>query len=661
MCGISGIVQVDDRALDFTLLEAMSGSLVHRGPDGEGYVLLSGQRRDKPLSVSGKLSNGLVNGRYIAGLGHQRLAIVDLTPLGHQPMGTEDGQFWITYNGEVYNAPELRGELMALGHRFRSSSDTEVVLEAFRRWGHACLDRLNGMFAFAVWDDMEERLFCARDRFGIKPFYYRWDTRQFLFASEIKALLLDPSYRRVPNQAAILDYLILSRHDHTSETFFQGIHQLAPGEWLTVRQRNGRESCVERKRWWRLPGGIERVSEDEAAARTRELLEDSVRLALRADVQVGSCLSGGLDSSAIVCLMSRVLVGDSQNRLSHGRAENGALKVPLTFSSCHKDPRFDERPYIRAVLARTGAVNNEVFPDPERLFGNLMDILWHQEEPFAGTSVLAQWEVMRSAGAAGVKVLLDGQGADELFLGYPGYMGSRLADCIRTGQWIVGAREWRAWRRVHGGLQPTALAGIARGLLPGGPVGWLRSRILGDDEWLARDFARRERRPRPFWDPLLSSGRTVLGAHMARGLLRDLPALLHYEDRNAMAFSVEARVPFLDHRLVEWLARLPPELELRQGMTKMVLREAMAGILPEEVRLRSDKMGFATPEDHWLRVALRPHIETMLESKSMGSRPYWRMPVLKAWYRRYCDGQLAVGPTVWRWINLECWLRRFCD
>lgn len=633
--------------MDWRLLEAMTGSLAHRGPDGEGYVLLAAREQEKPLAVTGALS-GVLGARlegFSVGLGHRRLAIIDLTQLGHQPMGTEDGRLWITYNGEVYNAPELRRELSALGHRFRSTTDSEVVLEGYRRWGRECLARLNGMFAFAIWDGRDRTLACARDRFGIKPFYYRQDQQRFLFASEIKALVQDPGFRRRPNDRMVYDYLTLSLLDHTDETCFEGIRQLRPGEWMTVHAATGGGPLVQRERWWQLPEGIEPVGPDEAAVRTRELLEDSVRLELRADVPIGSCLSGGLDSSSIVCLMSRLLAGGP----------------PQTFSSCDPAPRFDERPYIRSVIAKTGVTNQEVFPDCQELIEHLPEILWHQDEPFAGTSILAQWAVMRAVGRAGVKVLLDGQGADELLCGYPSHAGSRLADLIRSGRWLTGLREWAAWRRVHGGLQSAALAGLVRGLLPAGPARWLRSRVTAERTWLARDFARREdERSGPEQVPP-PSARSVLGAHHVRSLTQDLPALLHYEDRNSMAFGVEARVPFLDHRLVEWLVRLPPDLKLRKGMTKVVLREALAGILPEQVRQRPDKMGFVTPEDDWLRGPLRPKIEELLASERLRSRPYWRAEVLSGWYRRYCEGQVAIGPTIWRWVNLEWWLRRFCD
>lgn len=646
MCGIAGIYHVAGGAVDPSLLETMTTLQAHRGPDGEGYVFLSPVRRDKPILVHGPLRDSVrsLPASYCLGFGHRRLAIVDLSPLGHQPMGSEDGRFWITYNGEVYNAPELRQELAAAGIRFRSISDTEVVLESYRHWGRSCLERFNGMFAFAVWDNRDRTLFCARDRFGIKPLYYRQDHGRFVFASEIKALLSDPSVARKPNERAVWEYLSAVRRDHRSDTFLDGVQQLQPGECLTVwggeEQHRGRTAS---DRWWQLPQNTALLASGEAKDGLSQLLEDSVRLQLRADVPVGSCLSGGLDSSTIVCLMS-------QWRSSPGTVQ--------TFSSCFDDARYDERPYIHSVVARTRAQGHEIFPDGAGLLRQLPAVLWHQEEPVAGMSVLAQWEVMRAVRAAGVKVVLDGQGADEVLCGYPGFVGSRLADLLRTGCWPSAIDEWRAWRRVHGGLQPTAVAGLVRGLLPYRAANWLRSRLMGHADWMEGRFFNAYCHDDGL-DP--SRERSVLAAHVARTIVQDLPALLHYEDRNSMAFSVEARLPYLDHRLVEWLMRVPPELKLSQGMTKVVLRQAMAGVLPEDVRLRTDKMGFVTPEDEWLRGPWRASIEDLLGSDRMRARPYWKMDVLQDWYRRYCQGRAAVGPTVWRWVNLELWLRRFCD
>ena len=503
MCGIAGIVQQDDRPIDLGLLEAMTNALVHRGPDGEGYVLL-GRRNDRPVSIRGTLrgKDGREGDRqtgYHVGLGHRRLAIVDLTPLGHRPMATEDGRFWITYNGEVYNTSELRQELTAAGVRFRSTSDTEVVLESYRHWGRSCLHRFNGMFAFAVWDGKDRNLFCARDRFGIKPFYYRHAHGRFLFSSEIKALLHDSTYHRRPNENAVWEYLSSVRHDHRADTFFDGIQQLQPGESLTVwggaeRQRGQ----LVRDRWWRLPQGTLSTTAEEASARLYELMEDSVRVQLRADVPVGSCLSGGLDSSTIVCLMSRLLAGKD---------------VVETFSSCSEYEQYDERPYIRSVVALTKSKSHEVFPDGEGLLGQLPDVLWHQEEPVEGMSIVAQWNVMRAVHGAGVKVVLDGQGGDEVLCGYPGFIGSRLADLVREGRWHAAFSEWHAWRCVHGRLRPMALAGLIRGLLPAWASNRIRNHVMGHSHWMKPQFlmAHHNNDKRPF-----SPVHPVLDAHVAR-------------------------------------------------------------------------------------------------------------------------------------------------
>jgi asparagine synthase (glutamine-hydrolysing) len=643
MCGIAGLIHFDDRPLDGRLLESMTRSLAHRGPDGEGYVLLGGA--EKPFAVRGPLSAALpsgriASGRYAVGMGHRRLAIVDLTVLGHQPMGTDDG-YWITYNGAVCNAPELRQELRLLGHEFRSATDTEVVLASYRQWGAGCLPRLNGMFAFAIWDPVEETVFCARDRFGIKPFYYRSDGTRFLFASEIKALLRDPHYRPVPNETAVYDYLTQGWHDHTTDTFFSGIQQLAPGACLTVVTRApSRARGIVPTRWWEPDIAPLAHDRGRASDELRHLLEDSVRLQLRADVPIGSCLSGGLDSSTIVCTAAGLM----------GRDAAAALR---TFSFC-ADGVADERPYIREVLARTGVRNDQVMASGSTLKAWLPLIVQQQDEPFAGTSVIGQWTVMRAAGDAGIKVVLDGQGADELFLGYPRYLGFRLADLMRSGQWLAAGREWRAWRRLHDHVPETALAGLVRGLLPGSLAQWARTRVMRQETWLAPSFAR------TWQDHAVPPGPLSLEQQRLRSLTQDLPALLHYEDRNAMAFSIEARVPYLDHRLVEWALRQPTAWQLADGRTKALLRDALKGRLPEPVRLRRDKVGFATPEDHWLRRVLHEEITEVLESDTFRSRPYWRAGRLQDLYRAYCGGA-AIGPTVWRWVNLEWWLRRFCD
>lgn len=645
MCGIAGIIQFDNRPVDCGLLEAMVHSLAHRGPDGEGHVLLAPQGRGKPIAVNGCLSDSVPSAPagYTVGLGHRRLAVLDLSPLGRQPMASEDERLWITYNGEVYNYVELRRELQSLGWRFRSQTDTEAVLYAYQQWGPACLDRLNGMFAFAVWDAARDRLFCARDRLGIKPFYYRLDGWRLTFGSEIKALLQDPRVSPAPNQRTIHDFLAFGLLDHSEETLFEGIRQLRPGHYLVTDGAR-----LEVIRWWDLAGAGSRSERDEeTAVRTfRTLFEDAVRIHLRSDVSVGSCLSGGLDSSSIVCTIDRLT-----------RSARGArLK---TFSSCFDDPACDERPYLRMVVAQARTDGVEVFPDGRGLFEEMPRILWMQDEPFASTSFLAQWAVMRTAAEHNVKVLLDGQGGDELLCGYPGYWGSYLGDLARAGRVGSLLREVTAYRRQQAGMHPTVLANFARAVLPAGSVARARSWLKGHGAWMHPDFAARhaDRARSLAYERRFP---TALENHIAAYLqTHSLPALLHHEDRNAMAFSIEARLPFLDARLVDFLTRLPAGFKLRDGRTKVVLREAMVGVLPEAVRQRTDKMGFVTPQDQWLRVTLRPELESLFGTKAFEQRGYWNPIRLRQAYRDYCEGKLRIGESVWRWACLELWHQRF--
>ncbi|MGH7254473.1 MAG: asparagine synthase (glutamine-hydrolyzing) [Nitrospirales bacterium] len=645
MCGIAGIVQLTTGGLDIRLLEAMTDTLVHRGPDGEGYVLFAPGRGEKPFAIKGALAlaQGCRGGRFRAGFGHRRLAIIDPTELGHQPMGTEDGFQWITYNGEVYNAPELRRELAALGYRFRSTSDTEVVLASYRRWGADCLSRFNGMFALAIWDDREQTLFCARDRLGMKPFYYHATPSRFLFASEIKALLADPDILRRPHLPLVYDFLALGLQDHTDETLFAGIRQLRPGHALILH--DGRITV---RKWWDLESPTTRasLSEQDTIREFQQRFEQAVRVHLRSDVPVGSCLSGGLDSSSVVCMMRREL-----------------SREPIrTFTAGFEDAACDERRYARAVVRLVGAEPVEITPDPRRLFEEVPRVVHHQDEPFAGTSYLAQWAVMRAASESGVKVLLDGQGGDELLCGYPGYWGSYLGDLIRRGALIRAVAEGGRCLRQQAGLHRTLLSNLARAVLPRSWVAATRWRMKGHGAWVNPDFANahRDRDAGTFYG---SRFPTQLDNHVAAYLqTHSLPALLHHEDRSAMAFSVEARLPFLDASLVELLMRVPAEYKLRHGLGKHVLREAMAGVLPEEVRTRRDKLGFATPQDRWLRRDLRDALEDVFASKSFAERPYWDAIQVRRAYRAYCDGESSggeIGSTVWRWICLEVWHQQF--
>ena len=643
MCGIAGLYNLSPRPVDLGLLERMTRVLAHRGPDGEGYVLLAPRGQGKPLPVIGRLSDSLCSTTpgYTIGLGHRRLAVLDCSPLGHQPMSSEDERTWITYNGEIYNYLELREELQGLGRRFRSTSDTEVILHAYREWGPACLPRLNGMFAFAVWDGAHDRLFCARDRLGMKPLYYRVDRERLAFGSEIKALLEDASRPTAPNHRMVHDFLAFGLQDHTEETFFDGILQLRPGHSLSVE---GGRLHVEK--WWDLePSAPQDALDDESAIRSfRALFDDTVRIHLRSDVAVGSCLSGGLDSSSIVCTMRRLL------------APGPRLQ---TFSSCFDEAACDERPYLNLVVAQARTESVEIFPDGRRLYDEMPRILWFQEEPFGGTSYLAQWAVMRAAAEHGVKVLLDGQGGDELLCGYPGYWGSYGGDLIRRGDVRRFAREAWAYGRQQARLHPTVYANFARALLPLSVVARARAWLKGQDLWMNPEFASRyadSSRHLLYGDRFPNAVENHVAAYLQS---HSLPALLHHEDRNAMAFSIEARLPFLDARLVDFSLRLPTRLKLRNGRSKFILREAMAGVLPDAIRQRTDKMGFVTPQDRWLRETLRPQLEDLFGTRAFAQRGYWDPSRLRTAYREYCEGRHQLGASVWRWVSLELWHQRF--
>jgi asparagine synthase (glutamine-hydrolysing) len=603
MCGIAGVVDHGGGAADAALLARMSALLSHRGPDASGTV-----------------AEGPV------GLVHRRLAIIDLSDEGRQPMTSEDGALTIVFNGEIFNYIELREELRAAGHIFRTGTDTEVVLTAYAAWGRDCLARFNGMFAFAVFDRPRDEVFLARDRLGVKPLYYAETGGRFLFASECKALLADPAVGTAPAEAALATFLAWGVLDHSALTMFEGVHQLPPGHWMAVGA-GGIEGPV---RWWDLAVNPAVASppalEADAAAHLLELLTDAVRLRLRADVPVGTCLSGGIDSSTIVALIARLLATEHPDSVGDRQR---------TFSAVYADRRFDERPFMEVAAESAGVAGAYVEPDPERLRADLLDLVWAQDEPFGSLSIYAQYCVMRLA-AESVTVVLDGQGADEQLAGYIAYQGTYLAMLARRGRFGRLAGEALGTLRHHRGF----FADAARQLVVRrGRRGFLRveappvQRYAGDLDHVLRQETS----------------------------MTNLPALLHYEDRNSMHFSLEARVPFLDYRVVEYLASLPLDQKLRRGVTKRVLRRAIRGLVPEAIRCRMDKMGFVTPEEVWMGRELGTLVEEVFASESFRSRPYWDADAVAADFARYRAGKAPYSHEVFRIFVTELWLRLFFD
>ena len=622
MCGIAGAFFIRDSALVDRFATASLDRLAHRGPDDAGIA------------------------RFPEGaLAHRRLSILDPSPAGHQPFVSADGEITVSYNGEIYNYLELREELRELGEDFRTDTDTEVLVASYRRWGAGAVARFNGIWAFALWDRRAGRLLLSRDRLGVKPLYYALVDGGIAFASEIKALLsIVPGVR--PNLGAIRDYAWSALVDHADATFYEGIEPLAPGLNLVSV---GDQVALER--YWRMPSlptdadpspRPDDVGRVEAFA---DLLEDAVGLQLRSDVPLGSCLSGGLDSASIVTISSR-LVGE---RLGpHGAAPRVALTASFPGS------RDDETARAALVAAAAGVMHLPVTLDPMDLLETLDGILREQDEPFVSASILAQRRVMQAASAEGIKVMLDGQGADELLAGYPHY---RYA-------WLLGLAT-RHPARVPGALRDLRRHGVRpivafrQALLDQLRLGRSGRAPLGREahvpSWVGPQLRGAASLPLRDWHDPGPAG-TPLARHLQRAVVAtSLPALLRYEDRNSMRFGVEARVPFLDHRLVEAAAGLPDRLRIDRGVTKVILRRAMRGGVPDEIRLDRRKIGFAVPQVAWMAASM-PAIRAAFADSPAISGGILDHHGVQALLERPLDAD--GGAELWRALSIDRWLRR---
>ncbi len=620
MCGIAGIV--GDAPVDGAALKRMSSVIAHRGPDDEGFFVDEG-----------------------TGLAHRRLAIVDLSPAGHQPMSNEDGSLWIVYNGEVYNSRVIGSELEGKGHVFRSTSDTEVILHAYEQWGPECVRRFNGMWGFAIWDRRERALFASRDRFGVKPFYYHHRPGgPFVFSSEIKAILAAGLPARL-EEAYAAHVLVTARLDDGPETMFAGVRQIEPAHNLTYR--NGE---VALRRYWDLDcrGVLGEIDAEEAAEGLRELLSDAVRLrVISSDVQVGSCLSGGLDSSTIVSLAS------------------GLGGQPMaTFSLEYGEPGYDESGWARLVAGRFACEDRYIEPRAEDFFGVLEKMAWFQDEPAAGPGLYSQWHVMELAGPH-VKVLLDGQGGDETMAGYRYYLEPYLRALASRAVRGDSAALGRFWSDVPTVAQTWGMSvPMALGRAFGGDQlrhAYLKWRGIGFDGVLSPEIAENAA-ANPIERPPLPSTGDPLNDRLLRDVTRDvIPSLLHYEDRNSMAFSIEARTPFLDYRLIEYAMRLPGVQKVRDGQTKWLFREAMRGVTPPEILERRDKMGYKTPVAEWFRGPLAPVVREMLLSSEATSRGIVKPDEMARRLDGHESGRSDISWQIYRWLSLEQWFRTFID
>jgi asparagine synthase (glutamine-hydrolysing) len=632
MCGITGIWNQNLQPINRDILKSFTDIISHRGPDDSGFYFAD--------------DFGLA-------LGHRRLAILDLSPAGHQPMPSKDGKIWLVFNGEIYNYLELAAELTNHGFSFQSHCDTEVIIAAYQAWGFDCLHRFNGMFAFLLWDERKKLLWAVRDRFGIKPLYIYQQPHQLIaFASEIKQFTTLPQWQAEINPQKAYDFLAYGLFDHTQETLFQSVWQLRGGEYLTLSldQNDDYFGKIQVKSWYKLPQKSRELTLDQAANSVRTLLGDSVKIRLQADVTIGSCLSGGLDSSSIVCLANQI-------------RQNEHTSYPLqTFSACFDIPQCDERPYINSVVTATNIQPHYIFPEPLELFNLLDKITWHQDEPFCSTSIFAQWCVFEQAKKSGVAVMLDGQGSDEYFAGYHGFYGALFKYLLQKKQLISLSKELLFSYRYQGS---TKFLKSVESILPQ-TIRQLIRQILGYPS--ATNF--------PFWinsdkmqsleinphDPfkILHQTDTPIQDLSALQLTNtSLPMLLHWEDRNSMAHSIEARVPFLDYRIVEFVYGLDDSVKIKNGETKTVLRSAMTGIIPDSVRNRKDKMGFVTPECHWMRETLYNTFKSELQ-EAITTLELWLHPqLINQIFADTIAGKRLFNATIWRVINFSRWVKVF--
>ena len=629
MCGIAGIVareglHADERGR----LLRMQAALAHRGPDEEGTHV-----------------------DQWAALGHRRLSIIDLAA-GQQPLCNEDGSIWTVYNGEIYNHQEVRAVLEAAGHRYRTRCDTETIVHAYEQWGDDCVKEFRGMFAFAIWDARRRRLFLARDRLGVKPVYWTLSAGRLIFASEIKAILASGLVRPQANEAALPE-LLGTRYLSGTESLFQGIHRLLPGHTLSFSG-----GTVQTHRYWDVPAAPEPaktrdLTDRQAVRGFRALLEESVRLRLMADVPLGVFLSGGLDSSAIAALMAR------------------QIDRPLqTFSVAFADRAFNELEHAREVASALGAEAHEVVVDAPRFFAALPRLIWHEDEPLAHPSSVPLYFVSELA-RRHVKVVLTGEGSDELLAGYGKYPRA-LMNWRAAGPYRLVPAPIRQLIASRVASLPGHLGRLARRSflsMPRTPdamffdnfaaIGLRQQRAL-----LSRDFAAMATTEsaygasRAYFES--PHGGTLLDRLLYADIKTYLVELLMKQDQMSMAASIESRVPFLDHRLVEFVAALPPRMKLRGLTTKWILREAVRDLLPTQIITRR-KMGFPVPFGRWMRQGWDAVARDVLLDRRSRERGIIDPAGVERLLSDHARGTTDGGDAVWSLLNLELWYRTFVD
>jgi asparagine synthase (glutamine-hydrolysing) len=600
MCGIAGFSGSDPE-----LLERMLRSIVHRGPDGQG------------TEVGAHFSIGM-----------RRLAIVDVAT-GDQPLYSDDRNLALVFNGEIYNARELRHELEGRGRHFVTDhSDTEVILRGFEEWGPDVVEHLTGMFAFAISDSRKGELFLARDRLGIKPLYYVDTPGQFVFASELKAIFQDPRVARRPNLDIVRRFVLFRVHDDGEETFFDGVKRLLPGHTMLVRP----DGIVKTERYWKPavnPEFTSSRSDDDYAHEFGALWDKVLARHVISDVPVGVPLSGGLDSSGVVSTLARLMASGTSLH----------TEGLYTFSALYPGQSIDESEFVHEVERAVKSTPHYAYPQADEFWNEIMEWVWFQEEPTIASAPYAYYCVYRLASDY-VKVMVSGNGGDELLAGYIPYFRAYLSSAIAQHHYLAGAREivkgWDLYKKFA--------AEMIRARIPGKGANPVTARELMT-QGASHDYVANKN----------------LNERLASDVLQfSTPDLLRYEDKNSMAFSIESRVPFLDHEMVEYIFSLPIDQKIKGGWNRAVYRNAMKGRMPEKNRLRRSKIGFTNPDITWMK-GRADYIREVLASPSVASRDLYDTRALVSAWDEYLAGRPGDGLIFWRVLVTELWMRRYID
>lgn len=669
MCGICGILKLSDSDIHLpSVIKSMTDSIKHRGPNDEGYVFFNLKNNQHICAGSNDTQITAWDTDYEYGptvrineieelthlaFGHRRLSVIDLSEAAHQPMCLINKDIWITLNGEIYNYIELRNELTIKGYQFISQSDTEVLLNAYKEWGTDCLQKFNGMWSFVIYDRNKNILFGSRDRFGVKPLYYYADKKIFAFASEQKALLHIPENNISINESGIFDYLFLNQIEIREEGFFKNIFELKPAHYFIY---NIDKQTFSSAKYYDLSchNGLSPFDESkqlEYQRKTRELVHNAIDIRLRSDIPVGFCLSGGIDSSSIVCMATEINNEKPTKQLSE------QLKC---FTAINESDEYNEAKWAELVVNQTKTDWIKTNCTSADLMNELEKIIYHQDIPLLTTSTYAQYKVMQAAAVNGIHILIDGQGGDELFAGYAPFYSAYYSELICNMKFKILLSEFKNIE-----VSPTSFViygkslikyGIDK-LLPESIKKALAKIIKPEAQYLKTDFIKNNKANISFAGEYQLIGTNKLLSKYFKDYY--LKNLLRWEDRCSMAFSVESRTPFSDDiNLIEYIFSLPANYKIYKGWSKSLLRNAMQGILPDAIKNRTDKMGFSTPQQTWLkeiqheiksRIIALKHIDNYVDADKL----------LENWESIFAGNNYKARDFAWRYMNYLIWKNMF--